>query len=650
MTKISFCHALVFYLALSSLLLQADNAKADALLTDFSQPSAMSSVALSPSGNLIAFITVEGGMRFVRVLNLASREIVANVPADELDISQLEFISDRYLTLRMVDVARAIGYGRFPVSSRVRIDLQDMTVEPLIQLGRQSVFRYQGRIDRIAGISADGEYVFMPVYMEVGSTDRPDLRLVKVSLESPRDLEVFDRGLRHVRQFWMGPNESVLLQETYNQTDNIHRLWVNRGGDWEVLYEAVETVRTRAFAALTEDYSSIVFMTANGNGRFSRFTMSLADGSVTPLYESGKKDIYETYTSVDGRDFGARFGGTAASYAFSDALLDRFMKQIVAEFEGQYVSFVDWSDSSRRLVTLVSGDEFADIFVMFEVGQPPQVLGYAFPSIETEVLSPISIETFSARDGLSIPTIITSPRQTAQEKLPLVVVPHGGPASNDTIRFDALNQYFAARGAMVIQPQFRGSTGFGTNFLAAGNGEWGDKMQSDVIDVVEELIASGRVDPSKICIVGASFGGYTALMNAALFNDRYRCAASINGVTNLRDLYIYDREFWGRNSEVVSYMSEYMFGGDVSNETFYRHSPVNLAESITADVLLIHSELDFRVPVDQSREMRDELSDNDITVEYVELEGDGHGIRKPANYELYFTRVVEFVSDALELQ
>lgn len=626
-------------------------AKADGLLDAFSQPSAISSVALSPSGTLVAFVTVEDLQRFVRVVDLGARSVVANIPADELDISGLLFVSDRYLTVRMFNAVRVLGVGKIPVTSRVRIDLEDLTIEPLLELGKRGVFRYQANISRIVGVSEDREFIYMSTYMESGTNNRPDYRLVRVPLSDPGDLQVYDRGLRHVVDFWMGSGGSVLVQETFNDATDVHRLWVNREGEWEVIYESEDAVRTKHFTSLTEDYSAILFTTTDSNGVLNRFALSLSDGEISPLFEGSEHhDIEATYSTIDGRDFGVLFGGLTPDYAFSNPELHRTMSQIVAQFEGQFVQFVDWSPESRKLIVMISGDEFANLYVMFEHGKAPEVLGYAQPGIDASHLSEISIEQFKARDGLVIPTIITAPRGISQHQLPLVVVPHGGPSANDSVRFDALNQYFAAKGAMVVQPQFRGSTGFGHAFWVAGHGEWGGMMQSDIIDVVDALVDEGRVDPDRVCILGGSYGGYAALMNAALYNDRYRCAVSINGVTDLRELFDYDREFWGRNSETVSYMELYMFNGDVSSDTLNQNSPVNLAENITADVLLVHAELDFRVPVRQSEDMLDELEDHDLSVEYLELEGDGHSIRMPSNYVTYFRRVAEFVADSLELE
>ena len=146
--------------------------------------------------------------------------------------------------------------------------------------------------------------------------------------------------------------------------------------------------------------------------------------------------------------------------------------------------------------------------------------------------------TYKARDGLEIPAYVTLPPRAPPKdaRLPLVAPPHGGPRVRDAYDFDYVAQFLATRGYAVLQPQFRGSAGFGEDFVKAGKGEWGGKMQTDLLDGVAVLAAAGEVDPKRVCIVGASFGGYAALAGATLLPDAYRCAASIAGIGDLGQL------------------------------------------------------------------------------------------------------------------
>ena len=153
---------------------------------------------------------------------------------------------------------------------------------------------------------------------------------------------------------------------------------------------------------------------------------------------------------------------------------------------------------------------------------------------------------YKARDGLDIPAFITLPPGKAPKALPLVVMPHGGPNERDMIGFDWWAQFLANRGYAVFQPNYRGSMGYGLKFKAAGDLQWGRKMQDDITDGVKKLIEDGTVDPRRICIVGASYGGYAALAGAAFSPDLYACAVSFAGVSDLHSFELWQERRQGK--------------------------------------------------------------------------------------------------------
>jgi dipeptidyl aminopeptidase/acylaminoacyl peptidase len=151
-------------------------------------------------------------------------------------------------------------------------------------------------------------------------------------------------------------------------------------------------------------------------------------------------------------------------------------------------------------------------------------------------------------DGRDIPAYLTIPPETKPESLPLVVLPHDGPESRDLPVFDWLAQFLATRGYAVLQPQFRGSTGFGQAHQSAGYQQWGGSMQDDLTDGVNALISQGLANPARVCIVGLDYGGYAALAGAAFTPELYKCAASINGISDLQSLFDYVDERWSKES------------------------------------------------------------------------------------------------------
>ncbi len=204
---------------------------------------------------------------------------------------------------------------------------------------------------------------------------------------------------------------------------------------------------------------------------------------------------------------------------------------------------------------------------------------------------------------------------------PLIVLPHGGPEARDNLEFDWWAAAYASQGYLVYQPNFRGSSGYGNRFLKAGWGEWGRKMQDDITGGVGKLVADGVVDPSRVCIVGASYGGYAALAGATLTPDLYKCAISVNGVSDLVRMLgaeaasnDFSVEYWERRIG-----SRYRDRAEIDAV-----SPSLLAKNVRAPILLIHGQDDTVVPYWQSKLMNDALEQSGKPVKFVTLDGEDH--------------------------
>ncbi len=174
----------------------------------------------------------------------------------------------------------------------------------------------------------------------------------------------------------------------------------------------------------------------------------------------------------------------------------------------------------------------------------------------------------------------------------MVIFPHGGPESRDSADFEWWSQFMASRGYAVLQPNFRGSAGYGWKFQSAGFDQWGRAMQDDITDGVKALIADGTADPRRICIVGASYGGYAALAGAAFTPDLYRCAVSVEGVSNLID--------FQNSGKREAYWTTRIGDVDKNTDALNAASPALHADQVRVPILLMHGEKDVTVPIDQS--------------------------------------------------
>ena len=214
-------------------------------------------------------------------------------------------------------------------------------------------------------------------------------------------------------------------------------------------------------------------------------------------------------------------------------------------------------------------------------------------------LSPVRTIRYKARDGLEITAVLTLPAGRDPKNLPLILMPHGGPFARDSEEWDWWVQFLAYRGYAVLQPNYRGSSGYGTALAEKGEGQWGLAMQDDLNDAVDWTVKEGIADAKRVCIVGASYGGYAAMRGAQRDGGRYRCAISYAGVSDLSAMMRYDGRFLNHGTR-KDWMKQ-------QAPDFASVSPINFAGQLSTPILLMHGRKDRRVQVSQSREMAEKL-------------------------------------------
>jgi dipeptidyl aminopeptidase/acylaminoacyl peptidase len=310
------------------------------------------------------------------------------------------------------------------------------------------------------------------------------------------------------------------------------------------------------------------------------------------------------------------------------------------------VFFIDSSDDSQVLLLYVEGPSDAPSYYQYSLAtRQIRHVGMVQQAMEGKLMPTAQLVEYAARDGLRINGYLTlPPGRNAAKALPLVVMPHGGPEARDHLTFDPYVQYLAAQGYAVFQPNFRGSDGFGRVYTESGYGEWGRKMQDDISDGLRLLIERKIVDPARVCIVGASYGGYAALAGATLTPELYRCVVSIAGVSNLEAFLKSRRKIQGADSELYLYWMKQIGDPERDAARIAAVSPVVHVDRIKAPVLLIHGDDDDVVPYAQSVEMKKVMDKSGRKTELITLEDEGHSGWSKENEQ----RVLEAVGRFLQ--
>jgi len=312
-------------------------------------------------------------------------------------------------------------------------------------------------------------------------------------------------------------------------------------------------------------------------------------------------------------------------YKYFDPKVEHIKERIEKALPGQSVQVVSWDQAGQNYVIRADAPKSPQTFYLFtpQTGQLSSV-GSAYPSLTSADLGEERAYTYKSKDGTDIHAYLTLPPGKAAKNLPTIVLPHGGPEDRDEIHFDWLAQFFASRGYAVLQPNFRGSSGYGARFRDAGDGQWATGVLDDVNGGTMQLIKDGIADPKRVCIFGWSYGGYAALAAATFTPDLYACAASFAGVSDLQRDLNRTRADYGEYSQALSIWEKRMGASISDSEKLAAQSPALHADRVKAPILLMHSDRDVTVNLEQSEEEQAALERAGKKVQFVKTEGDDH--------------------------
>ena len=597
-------------------------------------------IALSPDGQRVLY-AVPHGERGSRILILEIGQTqprsVASIAGDEERIRGCNWISNQRILCRLFSVAG--GAGMVAGAARlVALDVDGSDVRSLASLGLWSdrvvdwlpdredevllllrarggypaVYRVNTRTGRQIGV--DGASTTAVDFLSDG---RGRIRIMRV-----QEVRGTDRAGRIVRSYYRtGQADAWVPFGEYNQ--------VTDEGPWP----------------LAVDGDQAYVMEQNPDGRDIVYRMAL-DGS-------GRRDLTAEDPRVDiegvirlgrrGRVIGVTYAVERRQSVYFDRELSRLADELSRALPGTpLIDFLGASDDETRLLIRAGSDtDPGTYYVLDRTTRNLTRLMRSRPELDDMRLASVRPITYRAADGTEVPGYLTLPPGGPERNLPAIVMPHGGPSARDVWGFDWLAQYFAARGYAVLQPNFRGSSGYGHQWFQTNGFQSWRTAVGDINDAGRWLVGEGIADPRRLAVFGWSYGGYAALQSGVVDPGLYRAIVAVAPVTDLeaaRDEYRWSwssanvRDFFGTGPHIAE------------------GSPARQASRITAPVLLFHGALDLNVRVRQSRLMRDRLRDAGRTVELVELDDLDHQLDDSAARAQLLRRSDAFLRQTLGIR
>ena len=608
-------------------------------------PSA-SLMSISPSGDLIAYKKHKTEADEIVVISLTEGKMLSRVRLGEVNPTQLYFVDNKRLIIKGYQHRKVDGFiGKFDLSTAFVMDVNSGKLRQILTPGK-GVYKGQADLGDIVGLSPDGKYAFMPAFVGKNEADQnPEYSLVRANLTSRLSPKVVERGKPYTTDYFVNKKGKVLAEVRYNNKKNLHQVLARKGKELVEIYRKETDIPVISVVGLAQDQKSLVVLGQSNSGRVAYFSMSLKDGSFDgPLFGRKDADIEYALRDVNRVVYGVQYTGFEPSYQFFDDKVTKRVDAVVAMFAGESVTLIDWSPDWKNIIVYVEGSSTSGAYYLASEGKQLKFLTGTRPHIRTEDIHLVIAHKYKARDGLIIPTLVTIPQKHAKTmaNMPTIMLPHGGPESYDKKGFDWLAQALASQGYMVIQPQFRGSDGFGADHILAGRGEWGKKMQDDLVDGLQALVKEGLVDPERVCILGASYGGYAALAGGAFDSEHYQCVVSINGISDIPRFFREEKSDHGKDHWVLSYWKSAITDGEKEQQTSI--SPARFADNFKAPVLLVHGDKDEVVSIDQSKHMHKKLKAAKKDVEFVKLKGEDHHLSTTETRVEALEAVISFVN------
>lgn len=620
-------------------------------VVDFVEKPMVDAVSLSPTGAYVAMtIPRDDHSEFV-VLDRATMK-----PSASLKLKRDEYIG-RYWWVNderlVISLARRLGDLDRPVSTG---ELYGINAD-----GKKSkyLFGYRGKNSTGTGIKT-GLRKNASAYVLESRADADDRILVGIShwdttgevpyLELAR-MHVGTGGMARVGTAPVRYVGSVLTDHEQrlrflggSESDRMQKLFYRKGpdADWTLVNDEAKSGRIIEPLAYARDGMNIYARVEDGKGPAAMVRWNPETGEEKQLYRDAAVSVDDVVLTADQKDaYAVHVLEGRGGYAFLDPKSPeaQLTQAVMESYPGEMVIANSFSRDGRFAVVHMTSDLTPMRYYLFDRdAQKLTLLMSQRPKLKAEQLASVEPFEFKARDGVAIHGLLTTPQGDAKHR-PMLVLVHGGPYGvMDQWSFDNEAQLFASRGYAVLQVNFRGSGGYGKAFEDAGAREWGGKMQFDVTDATRWAIEQGVADPKRICIYGASYGGYAALMGLIQEPELYQCAIGYAGVYDLRMMTSrgdIDDTAWGRN-----YLDSIL---DTNPDWLRERSPALRAADIKHPVLIIHGGQDVRVPPGHAYALRDAMTAANKPFEWYFEPAETHGFYQTEHNVTAYEKMLAFL-------
>ncbi|PMQ15723.1 S9 family peptidase [Janthinobacterium sp. AD80] len=620
----------------------------------FFDSTSFSGAILSPDGRRLAVRVAPPGQRVrLAVLELASMQVKVVAFFSDADVNTFRWVNDQRLVFDLADRQLAQGALRYGAGLyAVNADggnYRQLVTRNESRQNKRAILMLPWNtylLQSIGDQQSDDVFVVQPDFTRPGEIH--DLALLRLNTSTGISRTVaqpagarnwlFDKqGQLRIAQAPDGGNEVTYYRDSAE-------------APWRVLarFDAYHGGKDAFSPAFFAPDGTLYVHARHGSDKQALYRYDLEKNRIddTPLAASADFDVHAEMLGANDRLLGLRYETDAQTTQWLDEKMQALQKQVNGMLPMSINSLsTGWRSATPFILVRSVSDTMPVTYYLFNSDTASlSVLGSAHPAILPSQMANKDLRHYQARDGLDIPAWLTLPKGQVKMR-PMVVLVHGGPWVRNSWDWDAESQFLASRGYVVLEPEYRGSTGYGEHHFKAGWKQWGLKMQDDIADGARWAIAQGIADPRRICIAGASYGGYATLMGLINDPDLYRCGIDWLGVT---DIDLLRNGSWGGYSNVSEHYRQYgmpvLIGDPVKDAAqFKATSPLQQAARITQPLLLAYGSADQRVPLPHGRQFYDAVRKTNAQVEWVEYATEGHGWALPATRVDFWQRVEKFL-------